>query len=380
MENNILPLRTELADIKPYGAPQLEVPVCLNVNENPYSPSPTQQQAMLNALAKVLPDLNRYPSRDFPQLRQALAEYLKFETGVSLKWEQIWAGNGSNEVLTHILQAYAGPGRIVLGSDCSYSMYPEYCRVTHSRYITVPRQSNYHLNTAGLIAAIKKYRPSVVVVASPNNPTGEITAVEELERILRVAQQYGPQTQSGKKQALLVVDEAYAEFRPESCKTAVSLLESYPNLVISRTLSKSFAMAGLRLGYLAASEAVIYDLMRVRLPYHLSALSQAAAIAALDFKMAQSEQIKELCQRRQELEKWLIERGFTVADSDANFLLFGCFKDRHLAFKVLLEQGVLIREVGPDGFLRATIGTATEDAQLREALSNALVSGKIELI
>ena len=364
----LLPLREELAQVTPYGAPQLEVAARLNVNENPYSPSPAMIADITRAVSEVAAGLNRYPDRDFTALREALAGYIKRESGLDFPVEQIWAANGSNEVMAQLLGAYAGPGRTVLGTEYSYSMYPEYVRGAHSRYVTVPRQSDFSLNLNALLQALKEEKPSVLLLANPNNPTGTANSEAELVQILQQAKETGPVIDGRRTATVVIVDEAYGEFRDPGQPSALALLEKFPHLAVSRTMSKSFGMAGLRLGYLVAAKAVITDIMRVRLPYHLSALTQAAAIAALGHAKEQLRQLAELRQCRDDLASWLEGKGYTVPKTQANFVLFGPFPDRHQIFSDLLDRGVLIREVGPTGFLRVSIGTSQEDQAFRQAL------------
>ena len=367
-QSPLLPLREELAAVTPYGAPQLEVEARLNVNENPYSPSPEMVADIAKAVARVGTGLNRYPDRDFVELRQALADYLLLECGHSFPVQQIWAANGSNEVMAQLLGAYAGPGRIVLGTEHSYSMYPEYVRGAHSRYVTVPRQSDFNVDLTVLTGALQDLHPSVLLLANPNNPTGTVITEADLKQILQVAQQTGPIIDGESTATVVVIDEAYGEFRDSGQPSALALLEKFPHLAVSRTMSKSFGMAGLRLGYLVAAKTIIYDIMRVRLPYHLSALTQAAAIAALCHASEQLDQLAQLRKRRDKLASWLAAQGYVVPKTQANFVLFGPFENRHKVFNDLLERGVLIREVGPTGFLRVSIGSEREDQAFRAAL------------
>ncbi|WP_309547332.1 histidinol-phosphate transaminase [Varibaculum prostatecancerukia] len=367
-QSPLLPLREELAQVTPYGAPQLDVAARLNVNENPYPPSPGMIADITQAVARAAEGLNRYPDRDFTALRKALAGYVRRESGLSFPVEQIWAANGSNEVMAQLLGAYAGPGRTVLGTEYSYSMYPEYVRGAHSRYVRVPRRSDYNVDVDALLQGLREVSPSVLLLANPNNPTGTASSEAELIQILQQARETGPVIDDRRTATVVVVDEAYAEFRSPGQPSALALLEKFPHLVVSRTMSKSFGMAGLRLGYLVAAPEVIADIMRVRLPYHLSALTQAAAIAALGHAEEQLRQLAELRERRDNLASWLESKGYTVPRTQANFVLFGPFPDRHQIFSDLLDRGVLIREVGPEGFLRVSIGTSQEDQAFRQAL------------
>ena len=354
-----LPLRPELVGEIPYGAPQLDVAVCLNVNENPYPPSPQVVAEIAAAVAEAARGLNRYPERDAIALRADLAAYL----GHGLTAEAIWAANGSNEVMLHILQAFGGPGRSVLSFTPTYSMYPEYARDTHTTWLTCPRAADFTIDPEVAVAAIEEQRPDVVLVTSPNNPTGTAVSLAVVEAIATAAP------------GVVVVDEAYAEFARAGTPTALELLDRYPRLAVSRTMSKAFAFAGGRLGYLAAAPAFVDALRIVRLPYHLSALTQAVARVALAHAPEMLAAVDELRAARDDLAGWLTGIGLDVADSDANFVLFGRFADRHRVWQHLLDRGVLIRETGPPGWLRVSAGTPAEMRAFKTALLEVLNEG-----
>jgi histidinol-phosphate aminotransferase len=352
-----LPIRDELRGEQPYGAPQLDVPVLLNVNENPYPPGPQVIADIAAAVAEAAATLNRYPDRDAPALRADLASYLNSDGAAGLRAENVWAANGSNEVMLHVLQAFAGPGRTVLSFAPTYSMYPEYARDTHSTWVVARRAEDFAIDLPAALEAIEQHQPSVVLLASPNNPTGTALPLADIETLADAAP------------GMLVVDEAYAEFRRTGTPSALSLLPRYPRLAVTRTMSKAFALAGGRLGYLAASPAVVDALRIVRLPYHLSAVSQAVARVALAHASSLLARVDELRAERDQTVSWLRARGLQVAETDANFALFGTFADRHAVWQGLLDRGVLIRETGPDGWLRVSIGTPEEMAAFRRALT-----------
>ncbi|GAB3251168.1 histidinol-phosphate transaminase [Alteromonas gracilis] len=351
------PLREELRGVAPYGAPQLDVPVQLNVNENPYGPSDALVRDVAEAVAGVTGTLNRYPDREFADLRAALADYLAEEAGVRVAPEQIWAANGSNEVMLQLLQAFGGPGRTALSFAPTYSMYPEYARDTNTDWVVGHRREDFTLDLDHARELIAEHRPSVVLLPSPNNPTG--TALPP-EVVGDLAETVG--------EGVLVIDEAYAEFRRPGVPSALEVLADHPNLVVSRTMSKAFALAGARLGYLAASREICDALRVVRLPYHLSAVTQATALTALRHAPELQARVEDLRRERDDLVAWLRGRGHEVADSDANFVLFGRFADRHAIWQGLLDNGVLIRETGPEGWLRVSVGTPEEMAAFRTAL------------
>lgn len=365
-----LPLRPGLAGETPYGAPELDVPVRLNVNENPYAPSEAVVASIRDAVADAATGLNRYPDRDFPALRAALADYLDVESGVRVAPEQVWAANGSNEVMLHVLQAFGGPGRTCLTFTPTYSMYPEYARDTLTEYVTEPRAVDFTLDLDVVRDAIDRTSPAVIILASPNNPTGTALPLDDVRAVLDAARGAGPLTADGEPtDAVVVIDEAYGEFRRPGVPSALELLDDNPHLAVSRTMSKAFGMAGLRLGYLAASRELVDCLRVVRLPYHLSAVTQAAALAALSHREELMSQVASLRGERDDLVTWLREQGWNAHESDSNFVLFGPFEDRDAVFEALLERGVLIRVVGPDGYLRVCIGTPEEMEAFRTALT-----------
>jgi histidinol-phosphate aminotransferase len=349
-----LPVRDDLKDLHPYGAPQLDVPVRLNTNENPYAPSEALQQAIAGAVGEIAGTLNRYPDRDALDLRKDLADYL----GHDLTARQVWAANGSNEIIQQLLQAFGGPGRTALGFEPSYSMHPLIARVTGTAWIAGTRDPGYGLSTAS--EQVTAAKPDIVFVTSPNNPTGTSVPLDLIEAVYAAAP------------GMVVVDEAYAEFRRDGTPSALTLLPGRPRLVVARTMSKAFAAAGTRLGYLAADPAVIEVLLTVRLPYHLSTVTQAVARAAIAHKAEPLATVALLRDGRDDLVGWLRARGLTVADSDANFVLFGVFDDRDAIWQGLLDRGVLIRNTGPDGWLRVTIGTPHETAAFKAALAEVL--------
>ncbi|WP_420111942.1 histidinol-phosphate transaminase [Pseudactinotalea sp.] len=361
-----LPLRPDLVGLEPYGAPQLDVPHLLNVNENPYSPPDVVIKEIGEAVHAAGGALNRYPDRDFAALRADLAAYLERESHVTgLEVANIWAANGSNEVMLHLHQAFGGPGRTSLGFAPTYSMYPEYARDTLTDWHAAPRAADFSIDPEVAVAEIERVRPAVVLVASPNNPTGTAVPIDVVERLAEATRESGPDGAS----SVLVIDEAYAEFRREGTASALTLLARYPHLAVSRTMSKAFAFAGTRLGYLAAAPELVDALRVVRLPYHLSAVTQAVARAALAHADLLQEQVAQIRADRDACLSWLRERGFTAVDSDANFVLFGLFEDRHAIWQGLLDRGVLIRETGPEQYLRVSIGTPEEMTAFRNALT-----------
>jgi histidinol-phosphate aminotransferase len=354
-----LPLRDDLRGEVPYGAPQIDVPVRLNVNENPYPPSPSLIADIAAAVGAAAGELNRYPDREARALRRDLAGYLKAFEKVDVDPARVWAANGSNEVMHQLLLAFGGPGRSVLGFAPTYSMYPQYCRDTFTTYQTVERAADFTLDADAAVAAVRDLRPVITLLTSPNNPTGTTLPLTTARAVLDAVAEHG---------GLVVLDEAYAEFRRPGTPSALELLDEYPHLVVTRTMSKAFAYAGARVGYLVADTAVVDAVRIVRLPYHLSSVTQAVASAALAHAGELLAQVDTLRAERDAAVEWLRTQGFSVAESDANFVLFGEFADRHAVWQGLLDRGVLIRETGPRSWLRVSIGTAAEMAAFRQAL------------
>ena len=350
------PVRADLAGRHPYGAPQLDVPVRLNTNENPFPPSAALVADIAAAVTKVAGGLNRYPDRDAVALREALAAYL----GHGLTSDRTWAANGSNEIIQQLLQAFGGPDRSALGFEPSYSMHPLISQTAATRWIAAERSSDFSLEPAEAAAAVRRHQPDLVFLTSPNNPTGSATPLAVIEAVCEVAP------------GMVIVDEAYAEFSRDLSGTALALLSRYPRLVVVRTMSKAFALAGARVGYLAADPDVVRALLLVRLPYHLSAVTQAVALAALHHSAELLSSVAAIRAERDALVQKLRGMGLTAGDSDANFVLFGKFADSHAIWSALLDRGVLVRETGPPHWLRVSIGTAAENVTFLAELVSVL--------
>ena len=339
-----LPLRDDLRGLTPYGAPQLDVPVRLNTNENSYPVPEDVIEAIAKAVRDELRDLNRYPDRDAVALRADLADYL----GHGLTAANVWAANGSNEIQQQLLQAFGGPGRTALGFTPAYSMHPLLAVGTGTAWIDGRRAADFTLTAADVVAQVRAHAPDIVFLCSPNNPTGTALPPEVVTAVLDVAP------------GMVIVDEAYAEFARPGTPSALSVLPGHPRLVVTRTMSKAFGFAGGRLGYLAADPAVVDAVLLVRLPYHLSALTQAAARAAVAHRGALLATVEAIKEQRDRIVATLRARGLRVADSDANFVLFEVGGDQKAAWRALLDRGVLVRDVGLPGWLRVTAGTPEE--------------------
>ncbi|MEU9752072.1 histidinol-phosphate transaminase [Streptomyces althioticus] len=353
-----LPVRDELRGKSPYGAPQLDVPVRLNTNENPYPLPEPLVERIAERVREAARNLNRYPDRDAVELRTRLAEYLTKTTGHPVALENVWAANGSNEVIQQLLQTFGGPGRTALGFEPSYSMHGLIARGTGTGWISGPRNEDFSLDLPAAEKAIAEHRPDVVFVTTPNNPTGNAVPADAVRALYDAAQAARP--------SIVVVDEAYVEFSHGD--SLLPLLDGRPHLVISRTMSKAFGAAGLRLGYLAAHPAVVDAVQLVRLPYHLSAITQATALAALEHTDTLLGYVEQLKAERDRLVAELRSLDYEVTDSDANFVQFGRFQDSHAVWRQILDRGVLVRDNGVPGWLRVTAGTPAENDAFLDAV------------
>lgn len=353
-----LPIRDDLRGQTPYGAPQKAVRIALNVNENTHPVPPEVIAHVAAAVERALHGVNRYPDREFTLLREHLSSYLSAGGASPIVGpEQIWAANGSNEVILHILQAFGGPGRRVLGFPPTYSMHSIIAAGTGTEWVTGERDAEFTLTPDTAVAAVRRTDPDVVFLCAPNNPTGTPLGLDTIAAVYEASR------------GIVMVDEAYAEFMPAGQPDALSLLPGRERLVVSRTMSKAFAFAGARLGYLAADPAVIDALRLVRLPYHLSGLTQAAAVAALEHAPTMLRTVGAIREQRDRLLVELARLGFAPHDSWANFVLFGGVTDPQATFEHLLAHDILIRDVGLPNHLRVTAGTPAETTEFLDVLA-----------
>lgn len=359
-----LPIRDDLRGLTPYGAPQKKVRIALNVNENTHPIPEAVATDIVKALAEAVLGVNRYPDREFTTLRQSLAGYL----GHGLTAENIWAANGSNEVLQQILQAFGGPGRSVLGFPPTYSMHSIIAAGTGTRWVAGERDEGFEISPQTAVRWIERTTPDLVFFCSPNNPTGTPLSLETIAAAYDATD------------GIVVVDEAYAEFAPSELPTALTLLEGRERLIVSRTMSKAFAFAGARLGYLAADPAVADALRLVRLPYHLSALTQAAAVAALAHSSEMLAMVDDIKAQRDRLLVELPKLGYPAWPSWSNFVLFGGVADPHAVFEELLDHEIIIRDLSIPHHLRVTAGTEAETTAFLEAMAGLGPIGAIDRI
>lgn len=354
-----LPLREDLQGLEPYGAPQIDVPIMLNVNENTHQLPPSVYEAIVEAVSEAVRGINRYPDREFTALRRSLAAYL----GHDLTEQNLWAANGSNEVLQQILQAFGGPGRTLMSFPPTYSMYPLLASATGTKYIAGERTGDFSLTAENAAAQVLAARPNIVILCSPNNPTGTALAPDVVEAVYEAGHAI---------KSIVIVDEAYEEFAHTGTPSALKLLPGRERLIVSRTMSKAFALAGARLGYLAAAPEISDALRLVRLPYHLSAITQATAVAALAHAPSLLATVEDIKGQRDRIVEELQRMGLTPAPSDSNFVFFGGIENPSRVWQGLLDDGVLIRDVGIPGYLRVSAGTEAETTRFLESLRKLL--------
>lgn len=348
--------RSDLAEVQPYRAPQLDAAVKLNTNESPYPPPEEFIQSLHRKLEGL--SLNRYPQRDFEQAREALAKYVGTLT------ERIWIANGSNEVLLQVLLAFGGSERKVLTFEPTYAMHSHITKVSGSRHLRARRNPDYSIDLETSIDALRSQRPDIVFLCSPNNPTGNSMAEEQVRALCEATP------------GLVVLDEAYAEFAGTSF---ARLIEDHENLVVTRSFSKAWRLAGARVGYLVSQPWVIEEILKVRLPYHLSALTQAVVLVAAEHGEEILSTVETTRHERDRLWRELsTTRGITAFPSHANFIFFRCDAvPASIVWQGLLDKGILIRDFsdmpGCEGCLRVSVGTPEQDEKFLEALSEIVI-------
>ena len=339
--------RPGLRDVEPYDSPQMDVPVRLNTNECP-SPLPEGFRNDFAEAVRAL-TLNRYPDTDAVELRKRLAAH----TGHSL--EGTWAANGSNEIIHQLSMAYGGPGRKALLFPPTYALHQRIWTLDHGQIASHVVHAPFVLSDGDVDEAVK-LNPDAAFVCSPNNPTGNAHPRERVERL------------ASETDALVIVDEAYVEFGGE---TAAPLIARHPNVVVVRTFSKAFALAGARVGYCLADADVVENLRRVRLPYHLSALTQAAGLVALQHLSEATAIVDDIREQRDRMfERMSAMPAVEPFRSDANFILFETGKPATQVWQALLGRGVLVRDLTHvvPGCLRVSAGTEEETTSFLDAL------------
>jgi histidinol-phosphate aminotransferase len=352
-----LPIRNELKGLSPYGAPQISDVISLNTNENPFSLPKEVVTAILTKLGFVLENLNRYPDRDATTLREKLSSYINSQAHTNFEIQNIWAANGSNEILQTLVIAFGQRG--VLGFTPSYSMHSLISKVCGARWIEGKRNSNFSIELNAAKAQIMEEKPGITFITTPNNPTGNSISLKDIEELATLTKQ---------ENGLLIIDEAYAEF--SSHETSLKLIDKHQNLIVVRTMSKAFALAGARVGYMVCDRIITEVALLARLPYHLSSQTQAIAEVALDHHDLLQKEINLLVSERNRVSEKLVEMGLNVIKSDANFLLFTGFSvSAAELWNYLLQEKVLVRDVGIPNFLRVTIGTPKENDKFLSAIA-----------
>jgi histidinol-phosphate aminotransferase len=343
-------VRDDLRALEGYHSPQVDVRVRLNTNEAPAPPPVAWRDAFAAELSRV--EWNRYPDRGAGALRAAIAE------SHNVRPDQVFAANGSNEVLQTLLLAYAGAGRSVITFEPTYQLHAHIARLTGATVIEGERGPDFRLDLPASLALVEQHRPTVTFLCSPNNPTGLVEPPDNVQTLLAV--QHG----------LLVVDEAYGQFADWS---ALSLVDENVPLVVTRTFSKTWSMAASRLGYLVGPSWLVAQLDKVALPYHLDAAKQIAGRLALQFTDEMNARVEAIIGERERMTAALAALALDVFPSGANFILF---RPRHIAgrqlWQELLDRSILIRDCSGwprlTNCLRVTIGTPEENDEFLTAM------------
>lgn len=349
-EKRLLAPRQDLQEVTPYVSPQMPgwEGVRLNTNESPYPPPPGLVDEVTTSLATL--ELNRYPDRDATDLIDDLGRHWDWPP------DGVWAANGSNEVFLHLLLAFGGPGRAAMTFEPTYPLHSLIPRITGTRVLQVPRTEDFAIDRDAAVAAVERDRPEIVILCSPNNPTGGVDPHATVRAIAEAAV------------GIVVIDEAYAEFADPS-ESVRPLLDDYPNVVVTKSFSKAWRLAGARIGYMLAAPGVVSELAKVRLPYHLSSITQVIGRAAIRHVAETMELASKIARERDRLIVGLQSLGLTTFPSRANFVLFEV-DEAERCWNDLLQRGVLVRSYadlpGLEACLRVTAGTPDEtDAFLR---------------
>jgi histidinol-phosphate aminotransferase len=352
--HGVIPVRDDLRALEGYHSPQVDVDVRLNTNESPLPPPDAWRDALAAELSRV--EWHRYPDRRATELREAIAAW----HGVSP--DMVFAANGSNEVLQTILLTYAGPGRTVATFEPTYQMHAQIARVVGATLVEGERDTDFTLDPIEMKRVVESAEPSVTFLTSPNNPTGLVEPAARIRELLDLP--------SG----LVVADEAYAQFADWS---ALELLDDRRPLVVTRTFSKTWSMAGVRLGYAIGPTWFVEELEKVVLPYHLDAAKQIAGKLALRYVDEMDERVRLIVGERERVSAAMAAEAIDVVPSGANFVLFRprTIGGRDL-WQRLLDRSVLVRDCSGwprlTDCLRVTIGTPAENDAFLAALAAAL--------
>ncbi len=352
----MIPVRDDLRALDGYHSPQVDVRVRLNTNESPEAPPPAFRDAVAAEVSRL--EWNRYPDRGATELRAAIAALHGVDPA------QVFAANGSNEVLQTVLLAYGGPGRTVVTFEPTYQMHAQIARVTGANVVEGERAADFTLDPHEVERVMRDVEPHVVFLTSPNNPTGLVEPVARVRQLLDLAP------------GLVVVDEAYAQFADWS---ALDLVSEDVALVVTRTFSKTWSMAGARLGYLVGPSWLVAELDKVVLPYHLDAVKQIAGRLALRFSDDMNQRVGHIVAERERIVATLADLPVDVFPSGANFVLFRVQPgplDGRAVWQGLVDRSVLIRDCSGwprlGNCLRVTVGTPEENTEFLRALADVL--------
>ncbi|MFW2334612.1 histidinol-phosphate transaminase [Ilumatobacter sp.] len=346
----MIPVRDDVRALDGYHSPQVDVAVRLNTNESPMPPPDAWRDAFAAELSRV--DWHRYPDRGAVALRGSIADL----HGVSP--DMVFAANGSNEVLQTILLTYAGPGRTVATFEPTYQMHAQIARVVGSTVVEGERQADFTLDPAEMRRVVAAHDPNVTFLTSPNNPTGLVEPAARIDELLDASN------------GLVVADEAYAQFANWS---ALSMVDESRPLVVTRTFSKTWSMAGVRLGYVVGPTWFVAELEKVVLPYHLDAAKQIAGRLAVRYVDEMDRRVRAIVAERERLSQAMSALPIAVTPSGANFILFRPTDVRgREVWQGLLDRGVLVRDCSGwprlADCLRVTVGTPDENDTFLDAL------------
>jgi len=360
--DRVRPSRTELEDLVPYDAKEVKAEVILASNENPAS-LPTE---VLTRIANRIPTFafNRYPDPTARELRALIAE------ANGLDVENVLLGNGGDELIFDMLLAWGGPGRTLLDLPPTFSMYGIDAQVTGTNVVSIPRLDDFSIDREAVLERIAQGDVDIVVVANPNNPTGDLTDESFLIDVLKATD------------ALVMVDEAYFEFSRHTMRPHMT---RHKNLVILRTFSKAFSLAGLRIGYILGHAEVICEFMKVRQPYSVDSFSQWVAGSVFRERMVFEQGIRDIVRNRDHMMQALaFHDEITVFPSEANFILFRVEHAAALWRDLLHNHSVLIRDFsraeGLENCLRVTVGSEEENMRFLEGVRDCLERRKANAV
>ena len=334
--------KQSVKELQPYVVNPVVCSVKLDANEG--------NKDLFKDLIKDIGDdfyLNLYPDDNYTQLKEAIVNY------IGCKIENISVGNGSSELLDLCVKTFVDTNELILSLDPTFSMYSIYAKIVNSRYIGAGEGNDFTINVDDVIKSIKENDPKLTIICNPNNPTGTIIKRDDVLRIVKSTDN------------VVIVDEAYMEFSNES---VVDEIENYDNLIVVKTMSKAFSMAGIRTGYLIANEELVKTIEKVRPPYNLNSISALLATKALKQKDKMLSYVENLKVEREKIYEKLLDMGVKAYKSGANFVFFSSPID-NLAEK-LIDNDVLIRKFGGklDNYYRVTVGSPKENEAFLDAM------------